>query len=107
MADTFWTSIASAAIPTVLNLGAGLFGQSAEKDKIKDAQAYAEKQNALKFAQEKELIALRGAGGGGGGGGPFTGFTDPQRVQAMQGQNQQQLDAINAIIAAYQRAVLK
>ncbi len=103
----FWTSIASAALPSIISFGSGLFQNKANEDALKEKQAYDEKQNALAFAQKKELLALQGGGGGGGGGGPFTGFTDPQRVQAMQGQNQQNMDAINAIIAAYQRALLK
>ena len=106
----FWNAIASAAIPSATNFVTQLFTNSANKEAKEDERAYNKQQSDLKFQQEKDLLAFKaglgGAGGGGGGGGPFTGFTDPQKVQALQSQNQIELDAINQIIAAYQRAVL-
>lgn len=97
--------IFSSALQGALQFGGQYFQSQADKDKIKDQRAYEQQKDERNFEQQKELLALKG-GGGGGGGGPFTGFTDPQRVQAIQNQNAQQMQAIDAIIKAYQTALL-
>lgn len=98
----FWP----AAIMATTQLVGGLFGQKSQEKEAKRAREAAIAQDALNFERQKELIALRG-GGGGGGGGPFTGITDAQKVQAIQSQQQLELEALNQLISAYQRAVLK
>lgn len=99
-----------AALPAVVGGLSQAYATKSQADALKDDRAYKEKMSALDFDRQKELLAFKaglgGGGGGGGGGGVFKGFTDPQKVSAMQAQQQQELDAINAIIAAYQRAVL-
>lgn len=94
-----WGPVFSAGLQGALQFGGQLFQNKAN-----------EEAQDKKLQQEKDLLTfkagLAGEAGGGGGAGPFTGFTDPQRVQAIQNQNQQYMAAINAIIKNYQTALL-
>lgn len=95
-----WGPIFSAGLQGALQFGGQLF-QNKANDEAADKR----------FQQDKDMLAYKaelaaGMPHAGGGAGPFTGFTDPQRVQAMQNQNQQYMSAINAIIKNYQTALL-
>ena len=93
-----WGPVFSAGLQGALRFGGQLFGQKAQSEQAdKD------------FERKKELLQFQAGlaeGAGGGGAGPFTGFTDPQRVSAMQAQNQQYVNVLNAIIKNYQTALL-
>lgn len=110
MADSsggnFWGSIFSAALPSLISLGGGIFQNQANQAAVKDQRAYDEKLRQQKLDDAIALKLAGGAGGGGGGGGPFTGFTDPQKVQALQEQSNSEIALINNMIKAYQNAVL-
>ena len=96
----FWPS----AIAAATQLVGGLFSQRSAEKEAEKLRAYNEQQAALEFQRAKELKML---GGGGGAGGPFTGITDAQKVQAMQQNQVNDLDAISQLITAYQRGLLK
>lgn len=94
----FWP----AAIMATTQLVGGLFQQNAQEKENEKARQEAEKQSALNFERQKELLALQP-----GPAGPFTGITDAQKVQAIQNQQQLELNSLDQLINAYQRAVLK
>ncbi len=108
----FWDfnfgDIFPAAVTTGVGLTSALLSNSVGQDNANAEREFAASQSDKEFARQKELIQLQASlrGGGAKPPGPFTGFTDPQRVQAMQGQDQLGQNAIQNIIAAYQRALL-
>lgn len=112
-----WDKIFSAVLPGVaegvLKTGAGIFGaKQAAKASKKGKESELNQAIALKnldFEQQKELLALKASlagGGGGGGSGVFTGFTDPQRVSAMQEQDALRLAALRQLLEGYQAPLL-
>ncbi len=102
--DFDFGDIFAQALESSVLLASGLLSNSLSEDQAKNEQKFAAEQSALDFQRQKELIALRG--GGAGPAKPFLGFTGPQRVAAMQGQDQNQQAAIANAIAAYQRALI-
>lgn len=95
-----WGPLFQAGLQGALNFGTQYYQGEQQKDQYQQ-----------KLKDEKDLLTfkagLAGEGGGGGGAaGPFTGFTDPQKVTAIQNQNAQSMQAIDAIIKAYQTALL-
>lgn len=94
----FWPS----AILAATQLVGGLFQQHSAASEAKKAREQAERDSALAFERAKELKAMEP-----GPIGPFTGITDAQKVQAMQQNQVNDLDAISQLITAYQRGLLK
>ncbi len=100
--DSFGSYFWPAAITATTELVGALFQQNAQEKENEKARQEAEKQSALNFERQKELLALQP-----GPAGPFTGITDAQKVQAIQNQQQLELNSLDQLINAYQRAVLK
>lgn len=92
-----WGPIFSTALQGALQFGAEYYkGQQAKEQHANDLK---EQKDLLAYKASLEPEPVGPAA-------PFTGFTDPQRVQAMQNQNAQSMAAIDAIIKAYQTALL-
>lgn len=96
-----WGPIFSAGLQAATQFGTQYFNNQAQKDRDEEQRKYNEAQADKLFAQKKELAEMAP-----GPAAPFTGFTDPQRVQALQNQDRLQQEALNAFITAYQRALL-
>lgn len=109
-----WLGLAEAALPTVADLGAGLFSSEAQKDADKVAleREEAKYQQELELARQKAALDLKLAalkaqyagGGGGGGGGANTRLTDAQKLAAIQNQATLKQDAITSALNALQNA---
>lgn len=107
-----WGDLWAPLITSGTQLAGGLLVNSLNNDKERDARkqaegdrAFAAQQSALDFERQKELAAFKAGLGGGSAPTPFLGFTDPQRVQAIQEQDRNNLAAIQQLIAAYQRGL--
>ncbi len=106
-----WSDLIGPAITGGVALTGSLLSNSLAQDKAKedkraaaDDRAYLQSQSQLEHDRAKELINLR-ASLAGGPPKPFLGFTDPQRVSAIQQQDQNNLAAIQQLILAYQRGL--
>lgn len=107
-----WSDLWAPLITSGVQLAGGLFANSVANDQAKDARqqalddrAYQERQGLLAFEREKELAAFRASLAGSAT--PFLGFTGPQKVSALQQQDQNNLTAIQQLISAYQRGLGK
>lgn len=106
-----WSDWWGPALTAGVGLTGALLNNSLQQDQLKEQnkQREQDKVDALalsdkSFEQQKELLALQ-ASLRQGPTPPFTGWTNPQRVQAMQGQDQNNLIAIRNLIEAYQRGL--
>ena len=89
--------VGSAAQGGVQYLGQHMQNQYADKVRDED-RAYAESLNERDWQRKLQLLEMAE-----GPKGPFLGFTDPQKVAAMQNQQKASADALKTIIAAYQK----
>lgn len=100
--DINWGDIISDVIGSFaeggIQYGAGMLMQDAAEGVRDDDRAYAAEQSELDFQRRLEL-----AGMAKGPKGPFLGFTDPQKVAAMQNQQKAHAGALRNIIESYQR----
>lgn len=106
-----WSDWWGPALTAGVGLTGALLNNSLQQDQLKEQKSQAEqnKQDALalderNFEQQKELLQLQ-ASLRPGPVPPFTGWTNSQRVAAMQGQDQNNLIAIKNMIEAYQRGL--